>query len=534
MSSAFRRSPADRWLGLGPSTHRYDIDRRLRVPMTDGVELAATRYVPRGQARGPVILIRTPYGREGRLWSYLLPRPLAARGFQVVVQDVRGTFGSEGIFEPGRNERADGTATVEWLRQQPWCDGRVAMTGGSYLGTTQWAVGPYLEDPLSAMTVSIGSSTMMGSWYPQGALGLDQTLRWSFLIATQESRLGGLSLLVNKKRIARALASPDFANADVHALGAVSSIFRAGVEHADQQDYWVDALDYSAERGKLRTPTSMVTGWYDLFLRDQLKDHQALVAAGQESRITVGPFSHGSLELIPLQVRDALEFFDQTLRGTRRERTAPVRLFIQGVDLWRDFDAWPPPATPAKLTLGSEGTASFDSPAAPASTPTIVKTVSYYPADPTPAVGGPTLNMPAGRQNQKNVEARPDVLVHTSSALSDALQVIGTITAHLTVSTEDPSALVVVRLCDVDPAGASWNVAEGLAPLASSPEGAAVTIELDPTAYVFQPGHKLRVQIAAGAHPRVVDPRGGAYRVQITYSPDASPTLVLPVIHSDV
>lgn len=84
------RSPVDQWLGLGPATHRYDVDRDLAVTVTDGTRLAATRYAPRGAAQGPVILIRTPYGRENRVWSHLLPRPFAARGYQVVVQDVRG------------------------------------------------------------------------------------------------------------------------------------------------------------------------------------------------------------------------------------------------------------------------------------------------------------------------------------------------------------------------------------------------------------------------------------------------------------
>ncbi|KQO64324.1 hypothetical protein ASF23_17360 [Curtobacterium sp. Leaf261] len=497
--------------------------------MGDGVELATTRYAPRGQTRGPVILIRTPYGREGRLWSYLLPRPFAARGYQVVVQDVRGTFDSDGVFEPGRHERADGTATVAWLRDQPWCDGRVVMTGGSYLGTTQWAVGPYLDNPLTAMAISIGSSTMMGSWYPQGALGLDQTLRWSFLIGTQEGRIGGLSLLVNKRRIARALAAPDFRDADVKALGAVSPIYRAGIEHADDQGYWVDALDYSADRADLTTPTSMVTGWFDLFLRDQLHDHQALIAAGHQSRITIGPFSHGSAQLIPHQVRDALEFFDHTLHNKPLVNTAPVRLFIQGVDQWSDYAAWPPPAQPVELALHGDGTAAFGSPSTSISDETQWKTIAYDPYDPTPAVGGPTLNMPAGRQDQTAVEHRADVLVHTSTALDGPLEVIGTITAHLTVTTPDPSTLVVVRVCDVDEHGTSWNVTEGLVRLTDGPRSQrTVRIDLDPTGYVFKEKHKLRVHIAAGAHPRVVDQRGGTYQIAVCYT-DTSPTMTFPV-----
>lgn len=418
---------------------------------------------------------------------------------------------------------------MRWIREQPWCDGRVVMTGGSYLGTTQWAVGPFLEDPLSAMTVSVGSSTMMGSWYPQGALGLDQTLRWAFLIAKQEGRLGGLSLLLNKRRIARALAAPDFRNADVAAIGSASPVFRAGVEHADDQGYWIDALDHRAARSDLVSPTSMVTGWHDLFLRDQLEDHRALVAAGRESRITIGPWSHASSELIPIQVRDALEFFEHTLHDKPLPRVAPVRLFVQGAEQWRDFAAWPPPSETVQLTLSDDGAARFGAARFGALDTTGTATIRFSPADPTPSVGGPTLNAPAGRQDQRAVECRSDVLLHTTTALSFPIEVIGVITARLTVSTPDPTVLVVVRVCDVDEAGTSRNVTEGLVRIQSTSSGLqTVDLELDPTAYVFGAGHRIRIHLAAGSHPRVVDQRGGSYRVEVSYAAGHAPQITLP------
>ena len=83
----------------------------------------------------------------------LFAAPLARRGFQVFVQSTRGTFGSGGQFRPSpaTSRRVDdGLATMAWLREQAWCDGRVSMTGASYLGHTQWAVAPYVDPPLES------------------------------------------------------------------------------------------------------------------------------------------------------------------------------------------------------------------------------------------------------------------------------------------------------------------------------------------------------------------------------------------------
>ena len=125
-----------------PLTRDLVIERDLRVPMPDGVVLLANRWAPKAGGDGlPVALLRSPYGR-GTMIATGMVRPLAERGFQVVIQSVRGTFGSGGVFEPMRNERADGRATIEWIKQQPWFGGSIVLTGASYLGarghTCRW------------------------------------------------------------------------------------------------------------------------------------------------------------------------------------------------------------------------------------------------------------------------------------------------------------------------------------------------------------------------------------------------------------
>ena len=138
--------------------------------MPDGVVLLADRWFPT-QAFGravPTVLIRTPYGRRimgplGRLY--------AERGYQIVIQSCRGTFGSGGEFDPVRHEQADGHATLEWVAAQPWFDGRLVMWGASYLGMTQWAVAQDAPDFLKALGLQVTASNFRDAVvYPGGVL----------------------------------------------------------------------------------------------------------------------------------------------------------------------------------------------------------------------------------------------------------------------------------------------------------------------------------------------------------------------------
>ncbi len=146
-----------------PRTTAVSVERGLTAKMSDGVELVADRWYPtrpNGRGEPATVLIRTPYGRTvmgplGRLY--------AERGYQVVVQSCRGTFGSGGEFVPVRNEQADGRATLEWVAAQPWFDGRLVMWGGSYLGMTQWAVAQDAPDFVRALSLQVTAANFRDS-----------------------------------------------------------------------------------------------------------------------------------------------------------------------------------------------------------------------------------------------------------------------------------------------------------------------------------------------------------------------------------
>ena len=150
--------------------------------MGDGVRLRTLRIGPKEPGPHPTILIRTPYGIG---WVFPFPmarlaaRLFAERGYQVVLQDTRGRYGSQGTFYPFEHERQDGAVTLDWIGEQPWFDGRLAMWGGSYFGYTQWAVAASAPPFLKAVVPIVTSTDFHGFFYPGGAFSLISALRWA-------------------------------------------------------------------------------------------------------------------------------------------------------------------------------------------------------------------------------------------------------------------------------------------------------------------------------------------------------------------
>jgi uncharacterized protein len=537
---------ADVTLGLPVKAAPYEVLHDVPVPMPDGVTLLANHYRPAG-ADGPlpVVLIRVPYGRAGA-FGQLFAAPLARRGLQVFMQATRGTFGSGGQFRPFTTERDDGLATVAWLRDQPWCDGRIAMTGGSYFGHTQWAVAPYADPPLVCVSPHITSSNVTSTlFYDHGAPQIHTALSWSAQIGRQErpGLLGGLPDPRVKAKVRRALGRLPLQAADVAVADAPVPFWRDFVAHAGPGDAFWEQADHDAALARM-PPVSMVTGWWDLFLAGNLADYTALRAAGVPARIVVGPWLHGEPgELRTIAQTDA-RWLHHHLNGGPAPTGAPVRVYLQQARRWLEFDEWPPTAArPQVLHLRGQGR--LDAEPAGDTEPS---RFTYDPADPTPTVGGPLLQPPGKQADNKIVEDRDDVLVFTGSALRADLDVVGPVHATVHVRTELPYADVFVRLCDVDPAGVSRNVVDGIRRLdprvPDAPDvqnGAAVRVDLFPTAYRFRAGHRIRVQVSGGAFPRyarnmgTAEPFGAATRgrsctVEVRHDSEHPSQIVLPVL----
>src|SRR5271166_5947688 len=254
-------------------------ERDLRVTMDDGAVLLADRYVARGthEQPQPTVLVRSPYGRR-QVVGLLFGRLLAERGLQVVIQSVRGTFGSQGAFSPF-DERADGLATLRWIRAQPWHAERIGMIGPSYLGLVQWALAADAGGDLAALAIQVSASQFHGQTYAGGSLALESAASWLVLVAAQERRLAPLAMARALRRMRNLFAQLPMADFDVRATGAEVAWFREGLASPDREDaYWV-ARDFAAGVERVAAPVQLIGGWQDIFLPSMLEDFAALQAA---------------------------------------------------------------------------------------------------------------------------------------------------------------------------------------------------------------------------------------------------------------
>jgi uncharacterized protein len=479
------------------------VERDLVTKMPDGIELLADRWFPTNVAAGtpPIILVRSPYGRK-RLG--VIGRVFAERGYQVVIQSCRATFGSQGEWVPFRNEQADGHATLEWIAGQPWFDGQLVTFGPSYLGLTQWAVA---EDPpafVKAMSLSVTSSSFRPAVvYPGESFALESLLTWVQQVDDQEGRFINVALGLRRqpKQVAAASLVLPLNRTDTAIMGKASPFLQDMLSHATPGDPWWDVVDFGKKLEHV-PPATLIGGWYDLFLPAQVADYEALVAAGRTARLTIGPWTHGSPGGLGESLRESLGFYNEQVKGGAPRR-ANVRLFVMGTKRWQEFDQWPPVADRQSWYLGRGGALG---PEVPADGP--ADCYRYDPADPTPGVGGAgLLGKNAGPRDQEKRESRPDVVTYTSAVLQRDLTVIGPLSATLYLRSSLAHTDFFVRLCDVSKKGKSTNVSDGIIRLGpdSVIREADGTFRLEismwPTANTFVAGHRIRLQVSSGAHP---------------------------------
>ncbi len=511
-TTAFGKALSRAW-SLPAPRNRVTVDRDIQVPMSDGTILLADHYTPVTVVSAATVLVRCPYGRSGP-FAVLNGQLLAERGYHVLLQSCRGTFGSGGEFEPMRHEIADGQDTVAWLREQSWFDGRFVTYGASYLGFVQWALAMDPPPELVAAVVFVGPHDFSRSAYQYGAFGLYSFLSWNDLIAHQEST-GALRGVVRSvtadRRLRPALNRLPVRVGARDLLGAQAAAFESWLDHPQLTDpFWLP-LQCGAALERITVPTLIVGGWHDLFIEQNLEQYRVLAARGVPTRLLVGPWTHiEAASKSGAAVVESLTWLDRYAgTGKANAKTAParpdhsVRIWVggEGAGEWRETIAWPPPGTGSqRWFLGTHGTLSTRE---PADADVSSARFRYDPADPTPSVGGALLSVKAGTRDNRAVERRLDVLVFSSEALDQPVEVIGDVTAEIFVTRDNPYADLFVRLCDVDPRGRSRNVCDGIVRLSEQdPLAGVVRVSLLGTAHRFARGHRLRLQVCGGAHPR--------------------------------
>ncbi|ORB26140.1 hydrolase [Mycolicibacterium moriokaense] len=496
-----------RVLHLPPRTCDYTV-HPVRVPMRDGVELLADHYAPTTATPAGTLLVRCPYGR-GFPFNTVFAGVYAARGYHVVFQSVRGTFGSGGKFEPMANEVADGADTVDWLRNQPWFTGSFATIGLSYLGFTQWAL---LTDPppeMKAAVITVGPHDVSGPRWGTGSFGLNDFLGWSDLVAHQEDPrlLGVIHQLRARRALARATKGLPTADAGRALLGDRAPWWEEWLNHPEADDPYWESRHLRDALKRTDIPVLLVGGWQDLFLEQTLAQYDALKRRGVDVAVTIGAWTHTHVMYkgAPRVIRESLDWLGAHLGGQGTSRS-PVRVEIKGKG-WIDLPEWPP-AMPERV-LYLQPTGRLGDAAPPDTAPP--SRFTYNPVDPTPTIGGRLLAPEAGYRKDDKLAERPDVLCFTGDRLPTDLYVVGTPVIELSHSCDNPYHDLFVRISEVDAKGVSRNVSDGYRRSPTTSAGTdTVRIELDPTAHRFRAGSRIRVLVAGGSHPRFVRNLGTA------------------------
>jgi putative CocE/NonD family hydrolase len=489
-------SIVSRLLRLPPATHP-DLVQQADLPMTasDGAVLLAHRWVPRGHEDGglPTLLMRSPYGRRG-VMAFEAPL-LAARGYNVLIQSVRGTHGSGGTFVPFVNDRADGAEALAWVHAQSWCDGRVATWGGSYCGYTQLATAASAKPgQLAAMSVDVSSADLRPLFKPYDAFTLQSACGWVYGLDPEGTRKPLASIRhmlsggVAKKQ---AYSHLPLREADVVLAGKEQPFFRDWVDSPLDSAYW-DHLDVRSGHAAQTTPVAIHAGWFDIFAPGQLDDAAELLKTGRDVRLVVGPWHHAGG--IGTRFRDTLQLFDQALRGAAPPKEdRPVRVQLYGDKRWWAFSTWPVPSEQQQWFLTTDRRLDPESPGAAGSIEWIDD-----PADAAQSRGGAVLQG-GGAKDNADRESRPDVITFTSAPLDADLFVLGTPRVTARAGADVESYDVVVRLCVVDEKGVSRNVSDGMQRAAGGE--LTVDIRMWPIGVRVRRGQRLRLQVAGSIHP---------------------------------
>lgn len=502
------------WRLPAPQTHDIAIET-VRIPLRDGAELVADRYYARSGRPQPTLLMRSCYGR-GSLFKLIVVL-FAERGMQVVVQSCRGTGGSQGVFRPFFDEQNDGEDSVKWIERQPWFTGDLALWGVSYLGNTAWAVAnSSVASKVKAIGFHVTLTNFRDRTYAFGGFTLETCIGWTLtmqnVIRTSGMNMFAALMGMRKTRglAERAIETIPLRNADRIVVPDGVSWWQDWMDHAEPNDPWWDPVNYGPSAGAIPA-TVMTAGWYDIFLPWQLEDFITAQRAGRDVRIVIGPWMHAALAGMCESLRQSIALFqarfDIGAVRSGNSQSSRVRLFLMGADEWREYPSWPIPNSSSKTYfLQAGGVLSSSTPASESSS-----VFNYDPSRPTPSFYGPTLQGRRGSGDLAELERRSDVLLFSSDPLAADSDVIGPVSADIFLRSNTQHTDLYLCLCDVTPGARSTNVCDGyirLRPELPSESSAdhngvrKVHVEFWPTAYRFRPGHRVRVVVASGAHPR--------------------------------
>ena len=511
------------------------------TPMRDGAKLAANVFLPEGKGPWPVVIVRTPYLKDGRMFSPAQAAHFTKAGYVLVVQDVRGKGHSQGFYEAFVPDIEDGYDTVEGVAKEPWSNGQIGITGGSAMGITSNLAAVAAPPHLKAAYVIVAPNESFTTSFLGGVPKDKDTVGWM----KQQG--------VSDEVIARAAA------------GSVRSVFtdRAGPGAA---------LKY------VKIPIWNVGGWYDIFNTgtiqnfEYLQNHGAAGARGNQ-RLTMGPFGHGPLSgnlAYPSEDRlgatgdNDIRWFDYWLKGIDNGvmDEPPVDAFMMAAAEKGAYSPknrhikaanWPIDYRATRYYLTADQGLAKTAPTKDGDK----VAYKFDPAHPVPTIGGANLTFERGPMDQRPIKDRADYLRFQTPVLDKDVTIAGPVSVELWGATDGPDTDFEAKLVDVYPDGYEALVLD--APIRAryragrmpddvkmmtpgAPE--KLTIDLWNTALTFEKGHRIALHVTSSNSPRfeVNDNNGEAPgehlkpRVAtntVYFDKDHPSALVLPIVYLD-
>lgn len=498
----------------------------IMVEMTDGVKLATDVYFAPGSfgTPRPVILVRTTYGKNEMAGMYGIL--YSTQNYHLVVQDCRGTFDSytNDNFLLYVNDYQDGVDTIDWILEQPWCNGKIASTGLSALGINEYFYAGMNPDGLLAQSITVATPDLYKTSIFQGGTFRESiTTGWLKLTCPTNYEYQLEQLVLHPMK-------DNFYN--------TTSLF----------------MDIGPSFQNVNCAAIHIGGWYDTFQQGTLDgfmgyDDLGLSGAQGKQLLIMGPFTHGfpsegeqgelifptkKLSVFNLYMEWERKLFDYALLGKHFDWTGDrVAYYMMGDVDNESIDAndyrfatdWPIPYENNTWYLNDGGLLLNNTIGT-----NVNSTFLYDPRNPVPTLGGTNLLISSGPYDQNLVENRDDVLIFTSPTLTDPYEIVGRMWAHLFVKSNCSNTDFTVKITDVYPDGRSMLISDGIinavrrdgfnntAADLNSVEYTELDIDLWSTAYQFNTGHKIRIAISSSNYPRfAINPNSGAPQEVYSY-----------------
>ena len=534
---------------LSAEIYSVKVERSVEVKMRDGVVLRGDIFRPDAGGKFPVLLERTPY-RRSIPWGYDVDfaQRAASHGYVVFLQDVRGRYSSDGDWYPFVHEAEDGYDTIEWIAAQPYSNGKVGMFGGSYVGATQMLAAMAHPPHLAGICPVVTASNYHENWtYQGGAFEQWFNQSWTSGLAV-DTVLHQIERMPSKPEAVHVLPltqypifNTDPKSAVNGAAAVVAPYYLDWLAHPSYDAFW-KRISIEDHFGDIRVPALHTGAWYDIFLGGSLRNYLGIKAKGgsEEARngqrllVIIGGHAGGGRKIGEVDYGPEAEkneendvtlaWYDFLFKGVQNSFAAgkPVKIFVMGVNQWREEDEWPLARERAtKFYLHSDGAANSVK-----GTGSLSKTApakesadkyTYDPTNPAPTIGGPLCcdgdHLAPGPRDQRKVEERQDVLVYSTAPLEHDLEVTGPVRLDFFASSSAVDTDFTAKLVDVYSDGTAINLCEGIlraryrdsreSPTLLTPgQVYPLTIDLWATSNVFKAGHRIRLEVSSSNFPR--------------------------------